>query len=403
MSTTVRIRRLIRCSGVAVLAGCLLSGTLASGQADAKAKPGADKQNVKVGNGIRRATQAELKDAGLSGQPPVKQASPKVVDNANGPLRFSTLAHDFGSIPDTEAVEFAFTFTNNHEKALRITARGSCGCTVPTLAKDSYEPGETGEIVARFNPKRRNGSQSKSIRVMFPDTAEVNDMQLTIQADVEALVMMEPNKAYLRDVSRETGGSETITIIGRKPGFEVTKASAEGGTIDIDLQGPFEVERDGVNVTEYKMVLAIPADAPIGRITERVNIETNDDRVTVAPFMFNADVVGALRSSPQRMYVRRDLGETSFITQARLDSREQIDFNIRSIDVDAPEGLNLVADFVRQPSSKGAVYMIKVSGYTPGQIGTHDGAIVVTTDLDDEAIRIPFIANVRKTQANAAR
>jgi len=39
--------------------------------------------------------------------------------------------------------------------------RASCGCTTPSWTKDPVSPGETGSIVAEYNPLNRPGSFSK--------------------------------------------------------------------------------------------------------------------------------------------------------------------------------------------------------------------------------------------------
>ena len=89
---------------------------------------------------------------------------------------------------------------------------------MPSLSKKVYAPGESGVITASFNPSRRNGYQNKKITVEFAD-ADTKNMQLTLAADVKALVIVEPNKVYMRDVRHDTGATEVIRVMGRSVGL----------------------------------------------------------------------------------------------------------------------------------------------------------------------------------------
>lgn len=60
-----------------------------------------------------------------------------------------------------------FGFVNAGSAAVMIeSVQSSCGCTVPTLEKKSYAPGERGELLARFLIGDRTGVQEKTIQVL---------------------------------------------------------------------------------------------------------------------------------------------------------------------------------------------------------------------------------------------
>lgn len=338
---------------------------------------------------------------------PTPAANPmaKGIDNDNGPLVFEEFSHDFGTIPDTDEVTHVFKFTNQSDKTLKITARGSCGCTVPTLAKQAYEPGESGEIVAKFNPKRRNGNETKQITVMFPDEPDMKNMQLQITANVQALVLVDPPKGFLRDVRTETGASTTFTVTGRKPGFQLTAVQGRSSDVVAEISEPRQVNKDGVTMTAYDVTLKIPAGTAVGNLTDQLTLVTNDERADVQPYVFSAQVVGDLRAQPEHVYVRTFSPDTAFTTTALIDSRDGNDFHITGIDIDGrnADTLNVVTDFEPLPNGQKG-YKLTLSGITPSNAGSYEGEILVKTDLpNDEVIRVRFITTVRRTQASAVR
>lgn len=72
-------------------------------------------------------------------------------------MNFEKTEHDFGTIVQGTPQETIFKFTNAGNAPLIITdAKSSCGCTVPDPPKDPIAPGETGELVVKFNGSGQN-------------------------------------------------------------------------------------------------------------------------------------------------------------------------------------------------------------------------------------------------------
>lgn len=93
-------------------------------------------------------------------------------------LDFDKKTHDFGTIDEGDVVEETFTFTNNGKAPLVITsARGSCGCTVPTWTKEPVAPGETGEMLVKFNSRGKRNQQNKTVTI----TANTESGKETLQ------------------------------------------------------------------------------------------------------------------------------------------------------------------------------------------------------------------------------
>ncbi|ASV29118.1 DUF1573 domain-containing protein [Maribacter cobaltidurans] len=72
-------------------------------------------------------------------------------------MTFEKAEHDFGTIEQGTPQETAFKFTNTGNAPLIITdAKSSCGCTVPNPPKEPIAPGETGELLVKFNGQGQN-------------------------------------------------------------------------------------------------------------------------------------------------------------------------------------------------------------------------------------------------------
>lgn len=99
-------------------------------------------------------------------------------------MTFEKSEHDFGTIQRGEAQETTFTFTNTGNAPLIITdAKSSCGCTVPNPPKEPIAPGETGELLVKFNGSGQN-QVTKTITVTA-NTAKGSEL-LRIKAFVQA-------------------------------------------------------------------------------------------------------------------------------------------------------------------------------------------------------------------------
>ncbi len=81
-------------------------------------------------------------------------------------LKFNTLDHDFGNLPQGKPVTFEFEFTNTDSKEPIVLedVKASCGCTTPTWTKEPVMPGKKGSIKTQYN-MARDGAYRKSITV----------------------------------------------------------------------------------------------------------------------------------------------------------------------------------------------------------------------------------------------
>lgn len=81
-------------------------------------------------------------------------------------LVFTEVEHDFGEVEQGEIVSHNFSFENLGSEAILITnVVTQCGCTAPEYSKEQIAPGDTGEILIKFDSKDKLGYQRKTIKV----------------------------------------------------------------------------------------------------------------------------------------------------------------------------------------------------------------------------------------------
>ena len=109
------------------------------------------------------------------------------VKNESFPLaaiefEFDTI--DYGTISKGENGEKIFTFKNNGDAPLLISkVKTSCGCTVPKYSLVPITPGESGEIIVKYDTNRL-GKFSKTITVI--SNTESGQKILKIKGNVVA-------------------------------------------------------------------------------------------------------------------------------------------------------------------------------------------------------------------------
>ena len=95
-------------------------------------------------------------------------------DKVGPKLEFESETIDFGTIAQDSEPYRTIKIKNVGDEPLLITnARGSCGCTVPTVPKKPIAPGETAEMKVRYDTKRL-GNINKTVTLT---TNEKNPMK----------------------------------------------------------------------------------------------------------------------------------------------------------------------------------------------------------------------------------
>ena len=80
---------------------------------------------------------------------------------------FEEEVYDFGTISQGEKAKFSYNFKNEGTADLIITsAKGSCGCTVPSWPKEPIAPGASATIDVVFDSNGKKGVQNKKVTIV---------------------------------------------------------------------------------------------------------------------------------------------------------------------------------------------------------------------------------------------
>jgi hypothetical protein len=108
----------------------------------------------------------------------------EVEEKVNPNLKLTTMKFDqstiqFGRVKEGKTVERRFKFQNTGQHPLEIiSAKGSCGCTVPQVPQKPIPPGGFGTIVVKFNTTKKVGKRSQSVTIIANTNPKVTQVYL---------------------------------------------------------------------------------------------------------------------------------------------------------------------------------------------------------------------------------
>jgi hypothetical protein len=108
-----------------------------------------------------------------------------------------------------------YPFVNRGDKPVTITAlEATCECTAAEVNKKTYGAGESGEIVARFEPGTRHGPQIQGVTVLT-DAPDQPEELLILKAEIpEALALSRKVLLWKAGEAVEPKAFEVTTING---------------------------------------------------------------------------------------------------------------------------------------------------------------------------------------------
>ncbi|MHC4990353.1 MAG: DUF1573 domain-containing protein [Planctomycetota bacterium] len=324
-------------------------------------------------------------------------------------IRFAKMTHDFGAIVDTERVEATFPFTNEGTSTLVIEeVKASCGCTVPSLKKRRFEPGEGDKIKALFDPRGRSGAQGKTITVI--SNASEKPLTLSLRSDVQPMVVIHPETSAKPTRMLDFGTMpmheqqrRQIKLLYRDPEMEFKDVTTNNKKLTARLieSGEVETVEDGQSTYRAVIDVTLADDAPWGLLyANRVSVnvrgrpglegEPIDQLYTVH---VSGRVFGDLTASPPMLSLGSITGDRRFEKATVLKSASGQHFEILETRVvNSPlEGLEI--EIV--PRDDQSSYRLVLSGDSTGYRGAIRGQVSVKTDLMEKPIKIRFNGFVR--------
>lgn len=89
------------------------------------------------------------------------------ISKGSAEIQFDQTNYDFGTVNEGVVVEAKFIVTNPGKTDLVISkVQPSCGCTVPVWPKEPIKPGESAEVLAKFNTSGKPNRQFKTLTLL---------------------------------------------------------------------------------------------------------------------------------------------------------------------------------------------------------------------------------------------
>jgi hypothetical protein len=156
----------------------------------------------------------------------------------NGPppkITFDQTIHDFGLVAPGSVQTCEFNFKNAGPGKLIISdVSKTCGCTVFTLEKKEYAPGEKGTLKVQFSADKGAGSRTRHLYVFSNDPVN-QKVELTIKASIAQKVVFEPDRLEYKLKGDKAGQAElTIRSLDGQT-FAITKFEATNGAVTADF------------------------------------------------------------------------------------------------------------------------------------------------------------------------
>lgn len=349
-------------------------------------------------------------------------ASAQLLDDADAPslvpvyinpaepadMVFESMEHDFGTISDDAEVEHVFRFTNRGLGTLRITnTKGSCSCTVPAPSKREFAPGESGEIRVIYNPKGKQGEQHQQVTLNTND-AQTPVITLAVKVHVLPEVMVRPRVAHFGEVAKDQSKEIELTVMGRKPEFEVTGyelSDPDAFGIKIgEMEDSELTEEDGGNgepVRKCTIVLTLKPGQEIGLIRNKsLTLQTNDEKHPTLTVELMAQHNGDIDMIPRRITLGSLEAGQEFRKEVTFKSLSGASFRVLGIEHQAVSADAVDYTFAPVDPANPSAYKLVIEGAMPEDARVLRGRFVVKTDMDrEEELYLHYYGQLRPSRA----
>lgn len=244
---------------------------------------------------------------------------------------FPETEHDFGTVPRGSKQEYVFRFKNPYKESVHVAGvRSHCGCTTPTIEKDTVATHETGEIRASFNTKSFLGDRGATITVTIDEPAPA-EVQLQVRGYVRSDIVFTPGTVDFGSVTAGDGGAAKLEVAyAGSDDWEIVDVLSANHFLEVELD---EATRSNGQVG-YHMLVRLKPGAPAGILQDQLAIITNERGGKVLLLPVEGQVTSPLTVSPASLFLgAMKPGET---VKKRLVVRGSKPFRIVRIQCDDP-------------------------------------------------------------------
>jgi hypothetical protein len=275
-----------------------------------------------------------------------------------------------------------------------LDVKADCGCTVPTLTKNTLAPGESTEIEINFNSKKFEGTVYKSIEIHSNDPTNPV-VEVILKATVNTPLIIDPVTNRV-GFTRSLRG-ETMT---KKVTFTATVAPKLEISAEKSRMGLFQVKTTNNHEGDPKVAIlevTVPADMEPGRHRDYVRVQTNLQDMESVDIEMQAWITQSLTVSPEQVSFRF---KKSFRQTIRVAPFEKgAEFKVTSAEIDLPEISVEVMETIPNEETKIILVGKPISSSDPraqDSNGKVQGTLIIHTDRPDAPVlKVPVSYMVR--------
>lgn len=345
----------------------------------------------------------------LTPQQPRPGLQPEVTRGPAPRIVFDQSVIELGRILDDVVAEKATTFRNAGDADLIITGvHSTCGCTVGRIGKteivgeahagirEVVKPGESMELLIRFNPSGKRDAQSQRVTLTTNDPTQPQAV-VEVRAFVEPVVKVDPMIVNLGEVGKGEIQSQIVTVIGRTPDFGVERITINGADYMTGrvLSTTDVTTNDGAFERHVDIELIIDGTGKPQPVRGMVTIRTTDERRRLVSVQVMGTIIGDLALEGESL--RYGVVGPSLVYErtVRLRTRSGAPFKILNIEEMGSNNEFKSSWEVLPPSGNGLKsaaaadeprreYQIRFSMPTNSRPGGFRGSYIITTDVPDE-------------------
>ena len=285
---------------------------------------------------------------------------------------FKVHEHDFGTVARGSEQKFRFEITNLYKEDVVIdSVRASCGCTIPSIEKQTIKSLESGAILATYNTKSFVGSRGATVTVTIskPFFAEV---QLQIEGFIRGDVVFVPGKIELGNIKHGATVTQEVTVkYAGRSSWKITDVQCDKDYYEVEI-----VDRSMVaNQVHYRLLIRLKPEAPVGYIKDDLILITDDADKGKLKLAVTGNVMPPVTVSPASMVLGTVPPGAQVIK--RMVVKADQPFKITGVTADQ-DGFSFEVS-----KEKKKVHLVPMTFVAPGEAAMINAIIRISTDIQD--------------------
>lgn len=213
---------------------------------------------------------------------------------------FSEFNHEFGTVARAAKAEHTFEMVNPFKETVHIASvRASCGCSTPTIVKDTLQSWEKGGIHVRYNTRTFTGKKGATITVVI-DKPFYAEVQLKVKGYIRSDVVFHPGVVSFDSIEVGTPATRKVSVnYAGRPDWQIMDVQSANTYFEVEL----DETRRGSGRVDYELLVRTKDSMPAGFFNDQLIIVTNDVRATRVPLRVEGNVVPGLTVSPASLFL----------------------------------------------------------------------------------------------------